>query len=52
MSSMEQAVRELWHRWAPYRQYGICACCKEPRYVGRTARSRWLCLDCFDGGER
>ena len=52
-TTLEHLAREAWHRWAEYRQHGICACCNEPKYVGRRRPSgRWLCLDCFDQGER
>jgi hypothetical protein len=46
---MERAVRELWRRWAEYRQHGICAGCGRATYVGRPdSRYRWLCLECWD----
>lgn len=52
-TTLERQVREEWRRWAEYRQFGICGCCGESLYVGRhTRRRRWLCLGCFDQGER
>lgn len=51
--TLADAARDDWERWAHYQQYGFCGACNVRRYVGRATRTRrWLCIDCWDQGER
>jgi hypothetical protein len=52
MTALEALARVAWERWGGYAKSTICAACGEFVYCRSKSGKRYLCVDCFDQGER
>ena len=52
MTRLEALARAAWENWGSYAKATICAVCGERAYCRSKSGKRYLCVDCFDQGER
>lgn len=57
--TLEAQARRAWQRWGQdsrFSQCGVCGLLRDEYgqriVVRKRGRSRWLCLDCWDRGQR